>query len=527
MRIRTPSRAALVPASLAFAPLALAGLTFAATPSLLQGGTGEGTAAMSATRPGPRTGTLPGGDPLAATRAIDPDRPVAFTHVAIVPMDRERVIEDQTVLVRDGRIVAMGDAASVEVPDDALRVDGRGRWLMPGLADMHTHLFTDGHWPDSLAADELAVMVASGVTTARLMIGTPEHLALRERVAADEILGPTLHLASPQLSGKAHGDPFHGRVVATPDEARAAVRELADAGYDFIKLTYFISRPVYDAVVETAAEVAIPVIGHVDREVGLARALEAGQQIEHLDGYVEAILADDAPGTRWISGPSLFQAESWEGLDAIRWDRIEEVAEATARAGVWNTPTLTFFELAFGTGRPEEEIRASPDFAFVPDALREDWFAGGKGLEKMRASPERRRRYVEARDRLTKAIHAAGGKILAGSDTPEWFLLYGWTLHRELQNLVDAGLSPYAALEAATRNPAEWLGELDEAGTVAVGKRADLLLLEADPLEDVANAERRAGVMLRGRWLPEEELRATLDRIAPRFRSVALPEPAS
>jgi imidazolonepropionase-like amidohydrolase len=456
-----------------------------------------------------------------------PGRAVAFTHVAVVPMDRERVIEDQTVLVRDGRIVVMGDAASVEVPDDALRVDGRGRWLMPGLADMHTHLFSDGSWPDSLAADELAVMVANGVTTARLMIGTPEHLALRERVAAGEVLGPTLHLASPQLSGKAHGDPFHGRVVTTPDEARAAVLELADAGYDFVKLTYFISRPVYDAAVAAAAEAGIPVVGHVDREVGLARALEAGQQIEHLDGYVEALLPDDAPGTRWISGLFLFQPASWESLDAIRWERVEEVARATALAGVWNTPTLTFFELAFGTGRPEEEIRSSSDFAFVPDALRSDWFEGGKGLEKMRASPERRRRYVEARDRITKAIHDAGGKLLAGSDTPEWFLLYGWTLHRELRNLVDAGLSPYAALETATRNPAEWLGELNEAGTVAVGKRADLLLLEADPLEDVANAERRAGVMLRGRWLPEEELRGMLDRMAPRFRAVPLPGAAS
>jgi imidazolonepropionase-like amidohydrolase len=147
-----------------------------------------------------------------------------------------------------------------------------------------------------------------------------------------------------------------------------------------------------------------------------------------------------------------------------------------------------------------------------------------KRLRADQASEARRREYVRVRNLLVKEIHAAGGKIMAGSDTPEWFLLYGWTLHRELRSLVEAGLSNYAALAAATRNPAEYLKALDSFGTIAPGRRADLLLLDANPLEDIANTERRAGVMVRGRWLPDAELRKMLDDIAVRFQAVSEPE---
>jgi imidazolonepropionase-like amidohydrolase len=441
----------------------------------------------------------------------------AITHVNVVPMDRERVLADQTVLVRDGKIVRLGSAGDVAVPEGATRIDGRGRWLMPGLADMHAHLFSDDAFPDSLAPDELAVMLANGVTTVRFMIGTPEQLELRSRVAAGELLGPTIYSASPQLSGKAYGEIFNGRVVTTPEEARAAVREVSAAGYDFVKLTYLISRPVYDAVVETAREVGIPVIGHVDPQVGLERALEAGQQIEHLDSYMEAILADDAPSRVSVSTINVWKTENWLTLDHVDEAKIAEVAAASARAGVTNTPTLTFFKLVFGIRPTAEQIRAFPEWRFLSPGRRAEMESGFTW--KAPPTDERRRRYVELRNRITKAIHDAGGRILAGSDSPDWFLLYGFSLHRELANLVEAGLTPYEALEAATRNPAEWLGASETFGTIAEGRHADLLLLEANPLERVGNARKRVGVMVRGRWLPESELRAMLDRAAPRFQA--------
>lgn len=445
---------------------------------------------------------------------------VAFVNVSVIPMNAERVLREQTVIIGDGRIKQIAPAKKLKPPKGALVIDGRGKYLMPGLVDMHAHLFSDGEFPDELADEELTVMLASGVTTIRLMIGTPEHLALREKVRRGDLLGPTIYAASPQLAGRSFGGAhFNGRAVTTPEEARAAVRDFKAAGYDFIKLTFWISRPVYDAVMETAKQVGIRVIGHVDPQVGLARALEAGQQIEHLDSYFEAVLADNSPLKASVSGVSVWRMPNWESMDHIDESKIEQVAKATVRAGVWSCPTLTFLKLAFGTGQTDEEIRNRPDYRFIPQKLRDE-MAGPRGRYWSAPPTEQRRmQYVRVRNKLVKALYDAGGKIMAGSDAPEWFLLYGYTLHREIRNLVEAGLPPYAALEAATRNPAEFFGTLNQTGTIETGKRADLLLLHANPLEDVGNAERRVGVMVRGRWLPESELQKMLDEIAPRFQA--------
>ena len=449
-------------------------------------------------------------------------RVAVFENVNVIPMDRERVLRGQTVVVRDGLIAEMGDARRVRAPRGAQRIDGRGKYLLPGLVDMHTHLFSDDDFPEELAGDELALMLANGVTTIRLMIGTPEHLALRGRVEAGDLLGPALYVASPELTGRApRGGVFNGRTVKTTAEARAAVRDFKAAGYDFIKLTTDITPEVYDAVTEAARESGIRVVGHVDLRVGLRRALAAGQQIEHLDSYMEAVLRDDAPTKVSVSDVGVWRKPNWQSLDYVDDRKVEEVARATAAAGIYTCPTLTFFKLSFAVEPSDEEVRARPDYRFFPQSLRESRHAALRRFWTEPPSAERRQRYQSVRDRLVKAIHEAGGKIMAGSDTPELFLLYGFTLHRELHNLVEAGLTPYAALAAATRNPAEYLRALDRFGTVARGRRADLLLLEANPLDSIANTERRAGVMVRGRWLPEAELRAARDRAAEKFQKVA------
>ncbi len=320
-------------------------------------------------------------------------------------------------------------------------------------------------------------------------------------------------------AGRKQGSVFNGRVVTTPEEARTAVRELKAAGYDFIKLTNFITPPVYDAVIETAKETGIRVVGHVDTKVGLPRALEARQQIEHLDAYLESVLRDDSPIKASVSDIGLFRKQNWESLDFIDERKVREIARETAKAGVYSTPTLTFFKITFGTGAGEEEIRARPDYRFYTPKMRETWHAALKRIATNAASETRRREYVRVRNLLVKEIHDAGGKIMAGSDSPEAFLLYGWSLHREIKNLNEAGLSAYAALESATRTPAEFLGTLKTSGTIAQGKRADLLLLTANPLEDITATERRAGVMVHGNWLPEAELVNKLNQIAIRFQS--------
>jgi imidazolonepropionase-like amidohydrolase len=452
-----------------------------------------------------------------SVRAAGPDSSTTvFVGVNVIPMDKERVLRNQTVVVRDGVIAEIGDAKKVKIPKGAQRIEGAGKFLIPGLADMHVHLFSDDEFPDALAEDEFKIMLANGVTTIRLMTGTPEQLVWREKSARGEILAPTIYAASPQFIGKKSTNAY---VVTNEQEAREAVRRAKRDGYDYLKMTTNLKPEVYEAIVDEAGKQRIPVIGHADsRSIGLQRALKARQQIEHLDSYLEALLPENSPIKGSVSDIYLYQPKNWESMDVLDETKIPAIAQATVRANPYSTPTLHLFKSTFGIGRSEESIKAQPDIRFYPQKIIDLWLGVNKRYQAQAASPERRARYVAIRNRIVKAIHDAGGKILAGSDTPEWLLLYGYTLHRELRALNEAGLSNYATLAAATRNAAEFFGTIKKTGTIEKGKRADLLLLEANPLEDIAHTERRAGVMLRGRWFAQSELDKWLDEIAPRFQ---------
>lgn len=441
----------------------------------------------------------------------------AFVGVNVIPMDRERVLTNQTVIVRDGLITEIGDAKKIKVPKDAVRVEGSGKYLMPGLVDMHTHMLSDDDFPDALAEDELKVMVATGVTTIRFMIGTPEQLILRARSAKGEIIAPTIFSASPHLTGREQGNDF---LVNTPDEARDAVRKSKAAGYDFIKVTTFIKPEVYEAAVDEAAKIGIRVVGHADsRFVGVERAWKARQQIEHLDGYMEMLLRDDAPMKGSVSDLYIYNLDNWKSLDYIDESKIADVARKTVASNPYVDPTQHFMKNTFGLPRSEESIRAQPDFRFYPHKIQERYIEFQKKTRLNQVPVETRAKWVGYRDKLIKAIYDAGGKIMAGSDTAEFLWLYGFTEHRELKALKDAGLPNYAVLAAATRNPHEYLGTLEKVGTVEKGKRADLILLTANPLENIAATENRAGVMLKGKWYEQSELNRWLDEIAPRMHA--------
>ncbi|HEX8823920.1 MAG TPA: amidohydrolase family protein [Archangium sp.] len=426
---------------------------------------------------------------------------VAFVDVNVVPMDSERLLAHQTVVVREGRILALGPVDSTRVPWGAVRVEGQGRYLMPGLVDMHLHLVPGRGQPEDPAGQVLALLLANGVTSARAL-GGPKDTALlvRDRVARGEVLGPTLRVAAPSL---------HGKSVQGPEQARQRVREYKAAGYDGLKTHGFLGRETYDAMVAEARAQGLAVSGHVTPDVGLFHALESGQQIEHLDGYLNELLPENDPARAEVG-----QVEVGDALDRMDAARIPVLAEATRKAGVWSSPTLALFETVTS---PEgvEALRERPELRYAPGASVKTWTKMVKDDAQLARVPaERKHRFAELRRQVTHGLYTAGAKLLVGSDSPQLFMVAGFAVHREMEALAAAGIPPYGVLEAATRNPAEYLGEAATWGTVAEGQRADLLLLNANPLEDVKHTRELAGVMVRGHWLPRSELDALLERTA-------------
>jgi len=463
---------------------------------------------------------------LAAQPAAQPARGAraegvsAIVGATVITMDNGRVLRDATVLIRDGLIVEIG--TSVRVPRSATRIDGRGKFVIPGLTDMHVHLHADDSAPDSIAPYELGVMLAHGITTARLMIGRPAHFGFRERVAGGAISGPQLWIASPELSGQQNP---HGIRITTPDSARAAVARVADAGYDFVKVTTDITPEIYEAIVAEAAARQIRVVGHVDPRVGARRAIAAGQQIEHLDSFMEDVLADSAPSRASTSDVGAYRTAQWTSLDHVDYAKVEALAGLVARSGVPVDPTLIFFRSWFGERPAEAEIEARPDYALIPPASRGPWLRTLVAMRRNPPTPERRAKFVEVRNRMVRAIADSGGLVMAGSDAPGGLMTYGWMLHRELLALRDAGLTPEQVLAAATTVPSRYLTGDAAAGQLRAGAPADLVVLDADPLADIANTQRISHVVSGGRWFD----RATLDAMveAARIRlSVVAPSAA-
>jgi imidazolonepropionase-like amidohydrolase len=423
--------------------------------------------------------------------AAQTQAPIAFTNVSVVPMDSDRILADHTVIVASGRVSAMGASASTSVPDGAVRVDGRGKYLMPGLAEMH------GHIPPPTASksftdDVLFLYVANGVTTVRGMQGAPGQLALREAAKRGDMIAPTLYLAGPAFTGSS---------VRTPEEAAAKVREQKAEGWDLLKVLGGLSLEAYNAMALTARTFGMPFGGHVPADVGVTRALEMGQHtFDHIDGYAEHLNGVTQP------------------LD----DRaLRDLVERTKRAGAWIVPTLVVWETLRGPVSLESRTSLS-ELRYMPRGTVEQWtIALEKRLEDPQFNTAEARQYIENRMRILSALHAAGVRILLGSDAPQQFNVPGFSLHREMQRMADAGMTPYGIIKSGTVNVGQHFKLHDDFGTITVGQRADFILIDANPLQDVDNVTRQSGVMVRGRWLPRAEIQIRLDEIARRNGSPA------
>jgi hypothetical protein len=431
-------------------------------------------------------GWAAGAPKRAVPRQIAASSPVAFVNVNVVPMDADRVLERHTVIVRDGRIAELGPADSIAVPADAERLEGEGRYLMPGLADMHTHFGSD----DTDWEKDLFLFLANGVTTVREMWGQVR-LRWREAIASGAVLGPRLYVASPGMDGAGGHWSSVTPPVTTPEQARRTVAYYRALGYDFIKVYTDLTQEVYEAILEEARAQGIRVVGHVPRRVGLANVLAAGQSsLEHLWNYPEQAFSNGSP----YSGV----------LDETR---LRAVAAQIGDAGAWVTPTLAVGLVPLSQ---VPVLRERPEMRYVSPAFKR-WF--DHPLQHFGTNSDLT--LFEANTKaVVKVLEDSGVKLLLGVDSGFRYLLPGFSIHDELRLRVEAGLSPYQVLRMGTVNVAEFLASDEHAGTVAVGKRADLLLLEANPLEDVRNVGRRAGVMVGGRWMSEEWLQQRLEEIA-------------
>ncbi len=437
----------------------------------------------------------------------------AFVGVTVLPMDTERLLDNQTVVVRDGRIVSVGPAASTSVPADALRIEGRGKFLMPGLAEMHAHVLgPQAQNSEELNRDIMFLYIANGITTIRAMLGAPNQLVLRDQLNRGEVLGPTMYVAAPSLNGNTAPD---------AQTAERLVRAHKEAGYDLLKIHPGMNRAAYDAMVQTSRTVGITWGGHVSGQIGVEHILDTKQStIDHIDGYVEAAVSDDLKRAM-ASGTQVPPAQAWR---SVTDERMRALARRTKEVGTWNVPTMFLWESFYGPGTPEE-WSTREELKYAPKQWVTNW--GNQRRQRMQqdvqagVTPTDAAFFLSLRRKMLKFLADEGAPLLMGTDSPQMFNVPGFALHRELGVAIAAGLTPWRVLESGSKNVglyvAQDLKQDGRFGTVTVGSRADLVLLDANPLQNVANLAKRSGVMVKGRWVPREEIDRGLAALAAKY----------
>jgi imidazolonepropionase-like amidohydrolase len=404
-----------------------------------------------------------------------------FRNATVITMSHPPVLTGVDIEVRQGRIVGIAEGAGSTAGRVAQVIDCTGKYLIPGLCDMHAHLLTE---------NDLALYIPNGVTTIRNMWGEPAFNEWRDKINQGEKVGPTVYNFGQIMDGDPPVRPAdaHNVTVRTPEEARSEVLRMKAEGYDFIKVYSMLSPEAFSAIAETCAEVGMKFGGHPPQAVGCSAAARAGlHSIEHMV-YVGM---DDVE--------LLAELGTWICPTIIVQNMMDRLVEADAQALLQDdrlryidASSYSMWEMSLKWVETMKDKIEQMD-----DAKRkamEDWSAKSK--------------YSYAKPIVLKA-YRQGCKLILGTDTPNPFVYPGFSVHEELELLVDCGLSPLDALKTATYNAAECLGTLGDTGTIAPGKVADLLLLEGNPLEDIKHTARIAGVMKMGRWYD----RAALDKM--------------
>jgi imidazolonepropionase-like amidohydrolase len=413
-------------------------------------------------------------------------------------MDRELVIEKQTVVVKNGRITGMGNADTIKYSKEAMVVDAGGKFLIPGLAEMHAHVPPlDDLEP---MKEVLLLFAVNGVTTIRGMLGHPRHLELRSRIKTGKIIGPRFYTSGPS---------FNGQSVKTETDAVELVRKQKLEGYDFLKLHPGLTKATFAAMEKTAKEVNIPYAGHVSFDVGIWRAIDAGYAtIDHLDGFIEGMV----PGIDTIKEQQtgLFGMFIAKQADTTQ---ISRLMKALREHNIWVVPTQSLAERWFAPIQADDLLKA-PEMKYMKPDILNNWAQSKRNLmNNARYNSTEINSFIKLRRRLIYECIKNNVKLLLGSDAPQIFNVPGFSLHHELKYMVDAGLTPYEALKTGTVNVASFYNHSGEMGIIREGAVSDLVLLNGNPLKDITQTGNIEGVMLGKLWLSKEYITRELKKL--------------
>lgn len=438
----------------------------------------------------------------------------AITNVTVIPMNKAISLPDQTVVIENGIIKKIGSTSSVKVDKGITIIDGRGKYLLPGLFDLHTHFFYEQGEHKNTCEAELKMMLANGLTSARILAGHPAYLEARSNVKEGKWIGPDLSIASPQLVGSWPWPPEfkNYEIVDTKEKAASAVKRFKQEGYDEIKITFMVKPEVYDEIINTAKQENIKITGHVGPLVKLPRALETGLQIEHMDEFIDMLLPDTSYNHgQSVSDMNIWRKQAWATVPFLDEKKIPALVKMVKDAGIYVSPTNFFFISTFGDGVTEEQAKQNPGYSYIPPAIKKERWENWKYYNDNSPPIESRSKYVQLRKKMAYELWKAGVPLMAGSDSPEFFLVQGFSLHDELEMFVKAGLSSFAALQTATVNPATYLGVNNRKGTIETGKEAHLLLLDKNPLEDIRNTRSINTVFKQGKMFGKKALLQMLE----------------
>ncbi|MEZ4968150.1 MAG: amidohydrolase family protein [Flavobacteriaceae bacterium] len=425
---------------------------------------------------------------------------ILITDVNIVDVNNGNILKNRQVVIDSGKIKKI--VGLIENADDYPNIiNAKDKYLIPGLAEMHAHI-PQPPTSNTRIEETLFLYLSNGVTTIRGMLGHPTHLVLREKALKGEVLSPRIFTSSPS---------FNGNSVTTKEEAIEKVTAYKNEGYDFLKIHPGMQLEVFDQMVATANELNIPFAGHVPVMVGIRHALESQYaSIDHVDGYLEGLVPESE-----AVDPSANGFFGYSFTPMADTTKIDELVALTKKNQVWIVPTQSLFERWFAPVSSDELLK-QPEMKYMPVSTLEDWKRRKDGSTRPETGFNEAQwdRFTAIRRLLIQKLQENGHGMLLGSDAPQLFNVPGFSIHHEMEGLVEAGLNPLEILQSGTINPAKFFGMEDTFGNVKEGLDADLILLNSNPLSDIKALKDVSGVVVRGKWLSKEAISEKLEQIA-------------